>query len=202
MISCAFATQFSHMWPSAPAISICTSSLERLQNEQRIFDSFIAYKCTIQGAKDEGKKGYPVMNEVPFFSYFHIGLLLRSVFLLSWVLAQYVIDDAILFSFVCSHPVVTIRVLFHFLNGLAAMGGDDFVQLFLQLNELTGSDFDIGCLSFCSTMRLVNHNSCMFQSGTLAFCTSYQQYSAKRGCHTGTDSGYIRSDDLHGVINT
>src|SRR6186713_538333 len=67
MISCAFATQFSHMWPSAPAISICTSSLERLQNEQRIFDSFIAYKCTIKGAKEEGKKGYPVMNEVPFF---------------------------------------------------------------------------------------------------------------------------------------
>ena len=81
------------------------------------------------------------------------------------------------------------------------MGGNDLIQLLFQLHKRAGSDLDVRGLAFCAAMRLVDHYAGMFQGRTFTFYTGYQQYSAKRGGHTGTDRCHFRGNDLHGVIN-
>jgi hypothetical protein len=42
----------------------------------------------------------------------------------------------------------------------------------------------------------------MAQCGTLALHAGTKQYLRHTGGHTGTDGGYIGTDELHGIINT
>ena len=75
------------------------------------------------------------------------------------VTIENLVDHTVVFRFFSRHPVVAVRVGPHLVDGLAGVLGDDGVQLFLELLNLTGGDLDVRGLTLGAAHGLVNHHA-------------------------------------------
>ncbi len=98
--------------------------------------------------------------------------------------------------------MVAVAVFLHLLEGLSAVLGDDFVELFLELDDLADGDFHVGSLSVGPTHRLVNHHAAVGKGGAHTFLAGTEQHAGHRGGKAGADGGNLGLDVLHGVVDT
>ena len=122
--------------------------------------------------------------------------MLRSTFL-----DKYFVNHAVGLCLFGGEPMVAVAVGVDLLEGLAAVLGDDFVELGLEFLDFANGDFHVGSLTFGATHGLVDHHAAVGQSAAHAFLAGAEQYACHRGCQTGADGGNLRLDVLHGVVD-
>ena len=129
-------------------------------------------------------------------------LISRSAMLESVGLAlEDLVDHAVGFGLLGNHPVVAVAVLPHLLVILTTVVGDDLVELFLELHDLPGGDFDVAGLATGPTQRLMDHGPAVLQARPLAGSPGAKQHGAHRGRHARADGRHVGADVLHRVVD-
>ena len=81
------------------------------------------------------------------------------------------------------------------------MLGQQSVELFLQVEDFLGVDFNIRRLSLETTQRLMNHDARVGQHEALALGAGGEQEGAHAGGLADAQGGHVRLDETHGVVN-
>ena len=97
--------------------------------------------------------------------------------------------------------MVAVGVFLYLLEGLAAVVGDNLVELFLEFQDLADGDFHVGGLSVGAAHGLVYHDAGVGERGAAAFLAGAEEDGGHGGGEAGADGGHLGLDELHGVVD-
>lgn len=129
------------------------------------------------------------------------GKSILVVFVLVGWSCQDVIDQTVCFGFVCTQEKVAIGVFRDRLDGLAAVGGNDFVQNVTVAEHFRSLDFDIADLTTNATHGLMHHHSAIRQAVPFAFGSADQQHGSTTARFTNAVRRDVARQDLHRVVD-
>ena len=111
------------------------------------------------------------------------------------------VHEAIGSGFLSSHIVVTIRVVFDLLDGLAGVMGKDAVKAFFQIEHEADGALDIGGGAASATGNLVNHHVGVRQAKAFALGAGSEKHGTHRGTNADAISVHVASHELHRVVD-
>ena len=117
------------------------------------------------------------------------------------LLGEHLVDHAVGEGFLGGEPVVAVGVFLHLLEGLSAVEGDDFVELFFELYYLADGDFHVGGLSVGTAHGLVDHDAGVGECRAAPFLAGAEEDRGHGGGEAGADGGHLGLDELHGVVD-
>src|SRR5215510_10828589 len=100
---------------------------------------------------------------------------------------NYLIDQAVCLRLIWCHEAVALGIFSDFGFRLARMAYQDIVEHISHTQNLTGVNFNLGCLPLDTPKRLMNHNSGMWQRKTLTGSPCRQQESGSTRGHANTN---------------
>src|SRR5258708_24455128 len=113
-----------------------------------------------------------------------------------------IVDEAVLLGLLGGKDLVALDVVRDLLHGLAAVPGQDRLELLTDPHDLSGLDLDVAGLPVGTLGgRLVDQDPGVRQRGPLALCTGRQEHGGGRGGLADAHRLHVGLDELHRVVN-